>query len=188
MKNRENLLLVAGMIFIAAMTRLLPHYPNFTAVGALALFGGAVLKRKYLAFLIPLAALFISNLFLDNLIYAKMFPEHYQGFVLFDPDSVWIYGAFILIVFFGMRFLRTISPGRAIPVSILSSVCFFLITNFGVWAGSALYPKTMTGLLGCLGAGIPFFWNTLLGDLFYVALLFGAYEMITSRARQVETA
>ena len=87
---KEKLVLRSGiatiMIFAVAMSRMLPHPPNFTPVGAMALFGAAYFSRKYLAFLIPLLAMWMSDLLLNNLVYAKMYPEFYQGFHL-----VWKY-------------------------------------------------------------------------------------------------
>jgi len=56
-------------------------------------------------------------------------------------------------------------------------VLFFVLTNFGVWALGALYPKTLTGLTECYVVAIPFFRNALLSDLFYSALLFGGLAL-----------
>lgn len=186
MKIKENFALIAIMIFLAALTRLLPHYPNFTAVGAIALFGGAYLSRKW-ALLIPLIALFVSDLFLNNLVYAQAYPEHYAGFTLFDPHSIWTYGAFILIVLLGYHFIKPKKAGTILATTIGASALFFIITNFGVWAGSAMYPKTLAGLVLCFEAAIPFFWNTLAGDFFFVAVLFGGYELILAVRRQWAT-
>ena len=106
MKVNQNIALAVLMILIAALTRLIPHYPNFTAVGAVALFGGAYLSRR-LAFIVPFLALFLSDLFLNNLIYAKQFPELFEGFVLFTPGGWAIYAAFAdVIILLGMFTLR----------------------------------------------------------------------------------
>jgi hypothetical protein len=179
MKLKENLLVACLVICVAAVTRIIPHYPNFTAVGAAALFSGAYL-RKNSAWLIPVIALFISDLFLNNLIYAQEFPNNYDGFVVFEPSSLWIYGAFIAIVWIGSRFVRKGKILTIIGTSVGASVIFFLVSNFSAWLGSALYAKTAGGLLMAYAAGIPFFWNTLAGDFFFVAIFFGGYALAKS--------
>jgi uncharacterized protein DUF6580 len=180
MKLRENTALVVVMILVAAMTRLIPHYPNFTAVGAVALFGGAYLSRR-MAFIIPIVALFISDLFLNNLIYAKQFPEFYDGFMFFNVEGLPVYGAFVVIILIGIFFIKKATVKNVLGSAVLASVIFFLITNFAVWAGSVIYPKSFAGLITCFTAAVPFFWNTLLGNVFFVAVLFGGYEWVRSR-------
>ena len=165
---------LASIILGAALTRLLPHPFNFTPIGAIALFGGAHFARKYLAFLVPLAAMLVSDLML--------------GF----HNSMWaVYLAFILTVGIGMGLLQKITLGRVFGSAILSSVLFFLITNFAVWYGSAgFYPPTLGGLGACYAAGLQFyqqdlfgnlFLNTVMGDLFFSAILFGAYELVKKK-------
>jgi hypothetical protein len=105
MKLKENLWVGCIVICVAIVTRLIPHYPNFTALGAAALFGGAYFSRKY-AVLIPVIALFVSDLLLNNLIYARQFPAKYDGFVLFETQTLWSYAAFILIAVLGGRCIR----------------------------------------------------------------------------------
>lgn len=182
-KSKRGFVLIL-FVLVAALSRLFPHPPNFTAVGAIALFGGAYFKRKYLAFLIPFLALFISDLFLNNVVYAKMFPDSYEGFVFFREGSIFIYGAFLLIVLLGMTRLKNkIKLKSVFLTSIIASLLFFIITNFGVWAQSiVLYPKTFSGLMACYIAGIPYFWNTLAGDLFFCGVFFGSFEFLKSRS------
>lgn len=182
MKLKENFALIVILIVFAAMTRLIPHWPNFTAVGAMALFGGAYLSRKF-AILIPLAALFVSDLILNNVIYASLYPELSEGFRVFHASSLWIYGAFILIVLLGQTLLQRKTVPRLAGATVLASLSFFLITNLGVWTGSVMYPKTLAGLIACYEAGLPFFWNTLAGDAFFVTVLFGGYAVIAARKK-----
>lgn len=179
MKIKENLWVVGIIICVAAVTRIIPHYPNFTAVGAAALFGGAYLRKNY-AILIPIVALFVSDLFLNNLIYANQFPNNYDGFVFFEASSLWGYAAFIAIAWMGSRFIRQGKVLSIIGTSVGASVLFFLVSNFSAWLGSALYAKTIAGLLMAYAAGIPFFWNTLAGDFFFVAIFFGSYALARS--------
>jgi hypothetical protein len=133
--------------------------------------------------------LFLSDLFLNNLIYAKQFPDAYDGFTIFTPGGLSIYLAFGLVVVLGAVMLRKVNVVNVLGTSVLAAVVFFLVTNFAVWAGAGIFPKNATGLLACYTAGIPFFWNTLLGNVFFGSILFGAYEyasqsgLITSPAR-----
>ena len=172
--NNARLLALTGLVLAAALTRLLPHPFNFTPIGAIALFGGAYFSRKYLAFLIPLAAMLLS----DALI----------GF----HGTMWaVYLSFVLIVGIGMGALQKVTLGRVAGSAVVSSVLFFLITNFAVWYTSAgFYPPTLAGLGACYLAGLQFyqqdffgnlFFNTVMGDLFFSGLLFGSFEYLKSR-------
>jgi hypothetical protein len=176
--RKNSPLFIIFLIFLAAFTRLIPHYPNFTAVGAIALFGGAFLHKRYLALLVPVAALFVSDLFLNNLVYSNLSGSS-ESFTLFYAGSLWVYGAFILIVLLGMKLLKSRSIGLLAGTSALASIIFFITTNFGMWIGSGIYPKTIGGLAACYYVALPYFWNTLLGDLFYVGVLFGGYALAT---------
>ncbi len=180
MKLKENTALIVIMILIAAMTRLIPHYPNFTAVGAVALFGGAYLSKR-MAFIVPLLALFVSDLLLNNLVYANMFPEFYSGFTIFSAQSLPVYGAFIVVIVIGMILIKKVNLKSVLGSAVLASGVFFLITNFAVWAGSLIYPKNIEGLIACYTAAVPFFWNTLFGNVLFAAILFGGYEWARSR-------
>jgi hypothetical protein len=167
--------LITLFIFFAAMSRLLPHWPNFTPVGGMALFGAAYFSRKYWAFLIPFIALWFSDLFINNLIYGAYF-ETFQWW-----GSTGTYLGFALIVLIGIPLLKKIKPGRLLGASLLASIVFFLVSNFFFWTSGMMYPKTLTGLGACYAAGIPYFWNTLAGDLFFTAVLFGGYEWVSRR-------
>ena len=148
------------MIFAAAFVRLLPHPPNFAPIAAMALFGGAYFNKKWAAFLVPLAAMFITDLIL--------------GF----HETMWaVYLSFGLIVVFGMMMIKEKKIGNIFFASVISSVSFFIITNFGTWLSTPLYQKTGAGLAACYTAAIPFFHQTLLSDLFFVGILFGAYYL-----------
>jgi len=172
--------IISIMILAAALSRLLPHPYNFTPIGAMGLFGAAYFSRKHLSFLIPFLAMWISDLLLNNLVYARLYPEFYGGnFVWFG--NLWVYASFAAIVGLGLLLLRRVKIGNLLLASILASALFFLVTNFGSWLADPRYLKTASGLAAAYAAGIPFFWNTLLGDLIYVGALFGAYEWAQSR-------
>ena len=170
--NQSRLLALLSAITAAAVLRLAPHPPNFTPIGAMALFSGAYLGRKWLAFVAPLGALLLSDLVLG----------FYHG-------QATVYFSVALIVMIGMMLLSRASPLRVGFAAIVSSVLFFVITNFGMWLFSGFYPRTTAGLEACFVAAIPFFQNTLTGDLFYAALLFGGFriaELLLPRLREGE--
>lgn len=160
---RTRFIALAVMILAAAGLRLLPHPPNFTPIAAMALFGGATFGDVRVAFLVPLAAMALSDAVL--------------GFHALAPL---VYGAFALIVLIGISIRRR----RTLPWITLGalggSVIFFLVTNFNfaIWGPHVLYPKTWAGMLAAYAAAVPFFRNTLLGDLTYTALLFGGFALL----------
>ena len=163
---------VTLMILLAALSRLLPHPPNFAPIGGMALFGAAYYTRHLWAYLVPIAAMWLSDLILNNVVYAQYFDR----FVWFYSGSLFTYGAFALIVLMGTFTLRKVRVPHVLFSALGASVIFFAVSNFGVWFSTEMYPKTLSGLGACYLAGIPFFRNTLLGDLVYSAALFGLFE------------
>ena len=159
--NHSRLLALLAAIVVAAALRLVPHPPNFTPIGAMALFSGAYLGRRPIAFAAPLGALLLSDLVLG----------FYHG-------QVTVYFSVALIVMIGMAALTRVSAMRVGAAAIASSVLFFVITNFGVWLFTGFYPRTLAGLEACYVAAIPFFQNTVAGDLFYATLLFGGFKVL----------
>jgi hypothetical protein len=151
---------LAGMVLTAAMSRLIPHPPNFAPIAAMALFGGAHFKDKRAAVLVPLAAMFLSDLIIGL-----------HGLI---PV---VYGSFAAIACLGMLLRDRIKPGTVAAAALGGSALFFITTNFGVWALGSTYPKTPSGLMACYTAAIPFFGNTLCGDMFYAGALFGAMAL-----------
>ena len=146
--------------------------PNFTPIGAMALFGGAYLKNKYHAFLIPLASLWLSDLVLNNFIYS-----YYSDFTLFYPGFLWQYISFILIILIGYLFLKKLNIKSVFTTTIISSLLFFIVTNFGVWISGTMYSLDLQGLIACYVMALPFYKGTLLGFITYSAFLFGALEL-----------
>ena len=155
---------VIGFVLLAAVSRLLPHPPNVAPIMAMALFGGAYLANRRLAFLLPLAAMLLSDLVIG-----------------LHSQLLAVYAAFALIVLIGRGLQQSRTFARIAGSTLLGSVLFFVITNFGVWAVDQLYPKTWEGLAACYVAAIPFFRNALTGDVLYSALLFGGFELLARR-------
>src|SRR5437764_4391823 len=161
---RTRLAALTAIILAAALSRLIPHPPNMTSVTAVALFGGAYFPDRRLAFLVPLAALFLSDLVLG-------FYHHMEI----------VYASFALIVCIGLWLQKNRSALHIAGAALASSVLFFVLTNFGVWAFGSLYPMTLDGLIACYVAAIPFFRNMLLGDVLYTVLLFGGFALLERR-------
>ncbi|MCI0465288.1 MAG: hypothetical protein L0Z62_50850 [Gemmataceae bacterium] len=164
---------LSGLILLAAFSRLIPHPPNFAPIGAMALFGGTCFADRRVAFVVPLAAMFLSDLAIG-----VVSGDLSLGLHRLIPV---VLGSFALIVCLGfwLRKRRTVLPiaGAALAGSLL----FFVLTNFGVWAFGSWYPKTWEGLVACYVAAIPFFHNTLLGDAVYNAALFGGFALAAYR-------
>ncbi len=183
--NKMNLRfsVISTIILFAALSRLIPHPPNFSPIGGMALFGAAYYSRRYIAYLVPVMAMWISDLVLNNIVYGQYFDH----FVWFYSGSVFTYGAFLLIVVYGTIILKKIRIVNLIAAALSASIIFFIVSNFGVWFSSEMYPYSFGGLITCYAAGIPFFKNTLLGDLFYSGVLFGVFELSLKRFPRLQT-
>jgi hypothetical protein len=158
--NNVRLAALLSAIVAAAALRLVPHPANLSPIDAMALFSGAYLGRRWVAFVAPLAALLLSDLVLG----------FYHGMAT-------VYATVALIVMIGWWVLTRRTPLRIGAAALVSSVVFFVITNFGMWLFSGFYPLTYGGLVACYTAAIPFFQNTVAGDLFYAVLLFGGFRI-----------
>ena len=181
--RNNNFYLVLGLILIVAFSRLIPHYPNFTPLCAIALFGSKYFNNKYLAYILPLLALWLSDVIINNFVLG----EYFSDFTLFYSGFYWQYGSFMLITLFGRLTLKNISVSKILGISISSSLIFFVISNFGVWVSSTFYPNTISGLISCYIAGIPFYFGTLGGAIFYSYFLFGSYEYLSRKLIKVPT-
>jgi hypothetical protein len=155
MKNKQNLLIV--FILIAVWFRLVPHPPNVTPITSLALFSGLMFQKRWLSVLVPLVAMFLSDMVLG-----------------FGMISLWVYSAFILITILGW-FLNQMN----VKSILLSSVIFFIVTNFGVWFMD--YPHTIQGLVMCYTLAIPFFGYSIIGDLFWGFVIKYSYKLTENR-------
>jgi hypothetical protein len=179
-KINTKLAIVVAMILIAASFRILPHLPNATPIAAIGLFAAAYLKNRWQAFLIPFAAMILSDFY----IYANNDMSVYPlTSMLFN--SFFTYIAFGLSIFAGQKILQKVSFGRVIAGTLCGSMIFFLVSNVGVFCEGLLYPKTFDGLIACFYNAIPFYKNTWVGDLAYSLVLFGTYELVKMRAPQV---
>jgi hypothetical protein len=178
--NTQNKYLVTtavGIILLAAISRLIPHPPNFAPIASLAIFGGTVISNKKYALILPLGALLLSDVLF------QLFTTT-PGF--YDISQTFVYGAFILITFLATK-IKKANTTNILFACLWSGAIFFILSNFGVWLTGVYYPKTITGLMECYAAAIPFYKNELFGNMllntfmsnvFFTAVLFGAYAVV----------
>ena len=159
--NHARLTAIVSAILLAAALRLLPHPPNFSPIAAMALFSGALLGNRALALVAPIGALLLSDLVLG-----------------LYPELIFVYLSVAATVGIGWLVARRRTPLRIAAAALAGSVLFFAVTNFGVWLVGGIYPMTAAGLASCFVAAIPFFQNTVAGDLFFSALLFGGFALL----------
>jgi len=160
-------------VLAAILMRVLPHPWNVTPMGAMFLFSGATFRDKRLSLLVPLGALMISDFAVDRLVY--------HGTYLHAWFTPYTWAGFLLVGLIGWLLRSRLSVGRVAGASLASSLVFFLVSNFGVWTGWQMYPPTYRGLIDCYVAAVPFFRNTVVGDLIFAGVMFGAYTWLRHR-------
>jgi hypothetical protein len=158
---------------VAVRLQFIPHLWNFTPVMAALLYFGARGSRRQLW--LPLALLIASDLVLDKYIYN--YP--------FSWDLFFTWSWYAAVLFLGNALHKNAKPLRIAGAALSGSVSFFLISNFGVWAATNIYAKTLSGLMTCYAAGLPFFRRTLEGDLVYTAAMFGLPVAAAAIARRM---
>lgn len=154
-------------IIAAIALRFVPHMPNFAPIAAMALFGGVYFNKKY-ALLIPFLAMVISDYFIG----------FYNPYLM-----IAVYASFFAIGLIGIWLKKHKTFGNVLGASLFGSVIFFLVTNFAMWAvqpsfPTPIYAPTLQGLIASYTMGLPFFKNTILGDLFYTGVMFGLMETV----------
>lgn len=159
-----------SLVVIGAVGRLMPHPWNFTPVDAIGLYGGARLSGWF-AYLLPALVMMVTDPIISTM----------HGSRLFSWGRLLVYASLTLNVLIGRWLMSRRSPIRIGAAASAAASQFFLITNFGVWLGSSMYPPTAAGLAACYLAALPFFGRTLAGALFYSALLFGV-EALAARS------
>lgn len=167
-KNKlETYIAFVAIIASAVFMRLIPHVPNMTPIGALALFSGMTVPSLW-AILIPFASMVISDIFLG-----------------FHSTLPYVYGSFALIIGLGYTIRKKISPLKVGIASLTGSTLFFLITNFGVWTTGTMYAKSASGLMRSYTMGLLFFRNTVCGDIFYNTLFFAGYRLLFFLSKKI---
>jgi hypothetical protein len=169
-------IVLAGLVVVAALTRLLPHPPNFAPITAMAVFAAARLGNRRAAVAVPLLALLLSDLAREGLYRLGLAEQWgiYQG--------AWaVYGTTAVVALLGRLARGSRSPLALAGTTLAGSCLFFLLTNFAVWAAGTFYPHTAEGLAACYAAAVPFFRNAVAGDLFFAAVLFGSWALAEAR-------
>lgn len=166
---KSRFVTLSSMVVLAALSRLMPHPWNFTPIAAIALFGGAKFENLRHAFVVPFAAMILSDLFL--------------GFHL----TMWfVYPAFAVIILLGASLKHKENISSVFLTTVGGSVIFFVISNFGSWVFDPFYTKDFSGLVSCYYRGLPFLRHTFMGDLFYVGILFGCFAYLEKRHPQLQ--
>jgi len=160
MTRKEPIVAILILLAVGVAYRFFPHPPNFAPVAAIALFSGFFFRRYFI--LIPLAIMLVSDIFI--------------GFYDWKLMAV-VYFSFVLISFSGILMRKNKSVMSLAGYSLLGSILFFVLTNFAVWLFANWYMPDLKGLLNCYTMAIPFFKNTIAGDLFYTSVIFGVYEL-----------
>ncbi|GGD59485.1 hypothetical protein GCM10011514_24330 [Emticicia aquatilis] len=176
---------LVAIVVLAAMARFIPHPFNFTPIAAIALFGGAYFTNRWQAIAVPMGAMLLSDTILEI---TTGWGFHSGMFI--------VYAAFALVSFVGMVLLKNVNPARVISSSLISSLIFFLITNFAflypesVVADQSLgtYPHNLSGIIASYTAGLPFLKNQILGDLFFSGVLFGGFALLQKRFEALKMA
>lgn len=165
--DSKNLMWALGLVLLAAVSRFLPHPQNFTPVMAVALFASAVITPRFLGIAVALVAMLVSDIFLG---WHRTMP--------------FVYGAMLLVGLLGFFLREKRSVLKIVFASLTGSMLFFLITNLGVFLTEAMYPKTAEGLLQCYTMAIPFFRNSLTGDMLYTLSFFGIFALATRSSKR----
>jgi hypothetical protein len=173
-KFNSSFIVVCSFIVGAAIVRILfneLNFWNFSPVAAIALFAGAKIQDKRLAFVIPLCVLFLTDIVLG--FYSYMLP---------------VYGAFAITTLLGIMLSKKENFLTILIASVTSSAIFFLITNLVFWYPMGMYPMNLHGQMSSYIAALPFFRNTLLSDLLFNTALFGSWFLIGKTSIKIQEA
>ncbi|RQO29905.1 hypothetical protein DBR32_15125 [Taibaiella sp. KBW10] len=180
--NQKTIFLATLLVLFAVISRIMSieqHIWNFASIGAISLFSGAIFKNKSFSFALPLIAYLITDIYLQVT----------RGTGFYDASQFFVYGAMALIVWIGTKMKRA-TWYNVIGFAVLSSATFFIVSNFGVWFAGffpskyVMYPTTLTGLIDCFVAGIPFYKNTFASDIVFSGVLFGLYAFYAKFTKQ----
>ena len=168
-------------ILIGSISRIIPHAPNVTPIGAICIFGASHFTKKSYAFFVPLIIIFLSDLFINNIYYSS------GDFILFYNGVQWQYLSYVLIIIFSSFFLRpNLSFLKVGLTAISSSLIFFIISNFGVWVSSGIYQLNFIGFILCYFNALPFYFNNLLSFVFYSYVLVGTFYLFQKKFKIIK--
>lgn len=161
-----NLAIGLCLILIAVSLRVLPHPANFAPIAAVAIFGGAILPRKF-GLWVPLVAMIVSDYLIG-----------------FHSLIAVTWGFYVLTALASSKWLKKGGLGTGAALTMGASLSFFGITNFAVWLTSGMYTHTWSGLVQCYNLALPFFRNTFMSDIIFTAVLFGTYALVTKLSQK----
>ena len=168
-KSFNYLVILSVLIVLGVVGRLLPHPPNFTPMAAIALFAGFIFLKRYMAVIAVVVTMLLTDYFAFGYLSAEWFAS----------KSMWVvYLALLFPVVFKNFLQKKLGLFRVAGAALASSTVFFIATNFAVWAFSPMYEKTLEGLVLCYTMAIPFFQNTVAGDLIWSGVIFGTYFLL----------
>lgn len=181
--SQKTFLFCTALVVFATVTRIISaenQWWNFASLGAISLFSGAMFKNKPYALALPLLALLASDIYV----------EITKGYGFYGVSQYFVYGSMVLIVLLG-GLMKRINVINVLGLSVAGSLVFFLLTNFGTWFAGfyptatvpAMYPMNLAGLMTCMEMGIPFYKNTLISDVLFSGVLFGAYALFQSLSK-----
>lgn len=184
MNTRKNIFVFVGSGLLIAATRIIPHADNFTPMESLVLFGTILYSSRLLAFVLPLVLMYTFDFVINNTIARPFFPDQ-EGLVWFSEYMVYNSLAYIVIALTGFLVMKRLRVTNVLGASVVSAGIFFLITNFGVWLGSTIYPATAEGLWMSYMAGLPFLKSTLISAVLFSAVFYTGikvYEKLMSKS------
>ena len=164
MNAKNSIYLALGLVALLSLSRLIPHPPNFTPILGMAVFSGAIISKRFIAYLVPLAAMLLSDLYLG-----------------FHASMPIIYFSLAVCVLIGTFIEARVSILNSFLSISLGVLVFFLITNFMVWYGSGMYEYSISGLVTCYFMGLPFVQNTFISSILYGMGAFLIYDIINKR-------
>lgn len=183
-RMRPTLFVLISLVFAGFFARVIPHPSNFTPIIAMALAAGVFAKPRWLMVAIPFAAMFVSDLVLNNTVYAA----YYEGFTWFGDFGVYLAIALLAILPVAFKANSTSSWAKLGGLGISGAVLFFLVSNFVTWFSSGMYPLSGAGLTACFAAALPFFPNTLISTLVFGAAAVFAIRGVEARTSQTSLA
>lgn len=174
-QSHKEFKLVLSMVILATLSRIAPtffsHLPNFSALNAIALFSGTYFHRRVTAIVVVFFSVGLSDFFIH---------EFWVGeWNFFYPGFYWQYISYALIAVIGISLKNRLTLYHLLFAGLTASCLFFIMTNLGTWLCGYLYPMTFGGLITCFINAIPFFKNTLMGDLVFISILFGSLEVLS---------
>ncbi len=161
MEAKNSVYLAFSLVALLALSRLIPHPPNFTPILGMAVFSGAIISKRIIAYLVPLAAMLLSDLYLG-----------------FHASMPIIYFSLALCVLVGTFIEARVSILNSFLSICFGVILFFLITNFVVWYGSGMYEYSISGLMNCYFMGLPFVQNTFISSILYGMGAFLIYDIV----------